>query len=86
MKNTLKLTIGILALTLGILVVSCKSNTNKETTNANEQMEEMAEAQYTCPMHSEVVQNEPGKCPKCGMTLVVKDSNMEHMQEEHMQE
>jgi len=25
--------------------------------------------QYTCPMHPEVVQNGPGKCPKCGMEL-----------------
>jgi Cu2+-exporting ATPase len=25
---------------------------------------------YTCPMHPQVVQNEPGKCPLCGMTLV----------------
>jgi Cu+-exporting ATPase len=24
---------------------------------------------YTCPMHPEVVQNEPGACPKCGMAL-----------------
>ena len=28
--------------------------------------------QYTCPMHPEVVQDHPGKCPKCGMALVVK--------------
>lgn len=28
---------------------------------------------YTCPMHPEVLQNEPGKCPKCGMDLVLKD-------------
>ncbi|MGI8438301.1 MAG: heavy metal-binding domain-containing protein, partial [Chthoniobacterales bacterium] len=27
---------------------------------------------YTCTMHPEVVQDKPGKCPKCGMTLVVK--------------
>jgi rubrerythrin len=26
--------------------------------------------QYTCPMHPEVITNKPGKCPKCGMTLV----------------
>jgi uncharacterized protein with PIN domain len=26
--------------------------------------------QYTCPMHPEVIANKPGKCPKCGMTLV----------------
>jgi Cu+-exporting ATPase len=25
--------------------------------------------QYTCPMHPEVVRNEPGDCPKCGMAL-----------------
>jgi Cu+-exporting ATPase len=24
---------------------------------------------YTCPMHSEVRQDHPGQCPKCGMTL-----------------
>src|SRR4051812_7670542 len=24
---------------------------------------------YTCPMHPEVVSDEPGACPKCGMAL-----------------
>jgi hypothetical protein len=24
---------------------------------------------YTCPMHPEVKENAPGKCPKCGMNL-----------------
>ena len=27
---------------------------------------------YTCVMHPEVQQDQPGKCPKCGMTLVRK--------------
>jgi hypothetical protein len=31
-----------------------------------------ASALYTCPMHPEVVSDKPGKCPKCGMTLVMK--------------
>lgn len=28
--------------------------------------------QYTCSMHPDVVQDKPGKCPKCGMALVEK--------------
>ncbi len=29
-----------------------------------------AEIAYTCPMHPEIVQEEPGHCPKCGMKLL----------------
>lgn len=31
-----------------------------------------AEVYYTCPEHPDYVSNKPGKCPKCGMKLVVK--------------
>ena len=27
---------------------------------------------YTCPMHRDVRQNGPGKCPKCGMDLLAE--------------
>src|SRR3954467_3726701 len=27
---------------------------------------------YACPMHPDVVQDEPGRCPHCGMTLLAK--------------
>src|SRR5687767_12995412 len=40
-------------------------------------MEQTPNQKYTCPMHPEVVKNEPGKCPKCGMTLVpLKDDGV----------
>jgi Heavy metal binding domain len=34
---------------------------------------EAAAVIYTCPMHPEVQQPGPGKCPKCGMNLEKKD-------------
>ncbi|WP_312334845.1 heavy metal translocating P-type ATPase [Sphingobacterium sp.] len=49
---------------------------------------------YTCPMHPQVIKNEPGKCPLCGMTLVpmgnpstphhhAKHEHLEHSHQEH---
>ncbi len=29
--------------------------------------------EYVCPMHPEVVEDEPGSCPKCGMDLVARE-------------
>jgi copper-(or silver)-translocating P-type ATPase len=35
--------------------------------------------QYTCPMHPQIIREEPGNCPLCGMTLVpVKNSEEKH--------
>lgn len=34
-------------------------------------------AVYSCPMHPNVVSKRPGKCPKCGMTLVKKSEQVE---------
>lgn len=45
---------------------------------ALEERREMTK-EYSCPMHPEVVSDKPGKCSKCGMDLVVKDSKSSHM-------
>ena len=34
---------------------------------------------YTCPMHPEIIRNAPGKCPGCGMDLILKGSSGEHV-------
>ena len=44
-----------------------------EHAHQNEQEDAMSDAapagQYTCPMHPEIVSDEPGRCPICGMFL-----------------
>jgi Ni,Fe-hydrogenase III large subunit len=49
------------------------------------------ETRYVCPMHPEVVRDEPGTCPICGMDLVPRESaggmnheNMDHAGHEGM--
>lgn len=36
---------------------------------------------YTCPMHPEVISKEQGKCPKCGMNLVLQSEVKSHVLE-----
>src|SRR3989304_7536900 len=36
---------------------------------------------YTCPMHPEVRQSEPGRCPGCGMELIAKRRGAETAEE-----
>jgi len=45
--------------------------------HGHEHMDHGAVVQYTCPMHPEIVQDEPGSCPKCGMTLVPREAGAE---------
>lgn len=38
---------------------------------------------FTCPMHPEIDQPEPGRCPKCGMNLVPKEATPAPGHEHH---
>ncbi len=65
----------VLALATAALVVAgCTNSTRNEATPNNNSTAQKSEktAQYTCPMHPDVVQDKPGNCPKCGMKLVEK--------------
>jgi hypothetical protein len=50
---------------------SANPATGEESTNKSQTTENV---KYTCPMHTDVVSDKPGECPKCGMTLVRMDS------------
>ena len=52
---------------------SFKQNPGKYS-SAQRKIEPMrSAAEYTCPMHPEIVQDDPGNCPICGMALEPKN-------------
>jgi Cu(I)/Ag(I) efflux system membrane fusion protein len=53
----------LLFIGLGLTFTACSNNNPQKT----EQL--AADETYTCEMHSEVMSDHPGKCPKCGMNL-----------------
>jgi ABC-type Zn uptake system ZnuABC Zn-binding protein ZnuA len=67
MKKSL-LVFGFVLLAV-LMFNSCGSSSSKEKQSTTQ---EVTKVQYTCPMHSEVVSDKPGDCPKCGMALVEK--------------
>jgi len=47
----------------------------REENAGHNQSTQVDSIKYTCPMHPDVIQDSPGKCPNCGMDLVVKDKS-----------
>jgi membrane fusion protein, copper/silver efflux system len=51
-----------------LLFVSCNDSDHKDPKGTKDE--------YTCPMHPEIIKDQPGQCPVCGMDLV-KRTNAE---------
>ena len=66
-NNMKKILIAIAILLAASTVTFAQDSTSKKASHSHKRT---ASAKYTCSMHPEVVMNKPGKCPKCGMTLV----------------
>lgn len=63
----------IAALTISSVFVNAQEKAGKKDTAQHV-------ALYSCPMHPDVKMDKPGKCPKCGMDLVL--SKKEEMKKE----
>ncbi len=48
-------------------------NNSNALINPQEKKETVVKTVYACPMHSEIVQEKAGKCPKCGMDLKARE-------------
>jgi Heavy metal binding domain len=64
MKKTIIALGFLLAVNAGAI-----AQTHQDSTKTHK-MKSAKVVKYTCTMHPEVVMDKPGKCPKCGMTLV----------------
>jgi len=51
-----------------------KSSSTKSVDNNDVNAIKDSTKTYTCSMHPEVISDKPGKCPKCGMELILKNS------------
>jgi hypothetical protein len=66
--------IGILLLTIfGAAAATLYFDVPARLQNGKPKAVSAMAAQYTCPMHSEIVSAKTGHCPKCGMSLVPAD-------------
>lgn len=60
-----------------VLILSALGCGEKSHSHGEHQEKEKT---YTCPMHPEIIQSEPGQCPICGMKLVEKIETGEKLQ------
>jgi hypothetical protein len=73
MKTSKWITAALVALALAAITIGVGGCKEKEPGQGQSQTGTSTNlVQYTCGMHPEVVQDNPGKCPKCGMDLVEK--------------
>ena len=51
-----------------------RTNDTIQANQNNQEIVQVTSKVYTCPMHPEVLSEQPGNCPKCGMELVIQNS------------
>ena len=67
MKNLRRLFLVVLNIVCLLIISSCH-HPNEKTRNLHDH----SKKQYTCSMHPEVIEDEPGDCRKCNMALIEK--------------
>lgn len=68
MKNLLIVLVIPLIISMGFIQSNDQGSETKQ-----EKISKQPQAGYVCPMHPEVTSDKPGKCPTCGMNLVLRE-------------
>jgi Cu(I)/Ag(I) efflux system membrane fusion protein len=67
----------IICLVLLVTFIGCNDGNHPQAGHKEEGTKEL----YSCPMHPEIIREQPGKCPICGMDLVKKEADAQRIVE-----
>jgi hypothetical protein len=76
MKHMALAIAGLIVLNCAVYAQETKSHKNHMDSAKVQQAMEVTADVYVCPMHKDVKSDMPGKCPKCKMDLVKKETAM----------
>ncbi|MDP9229919.1 MAG: hypothetical protein M3O67_04495 [Bacteroidota bacterium] len=73
MKRNISIVMLIALMTTGFIACNNSDTKNKNSTTQTDtsgmRQVMVTDEMYTCQMHNEVINDKPGKCPKCEMAL-----------------
>ena len=75
-KYIIYIVLLLAGLFLGYLIFNAPSEENIETAESHDHSEDEAQM-WTCSMHPQIMQPEPGDCPICGMDLIPAEAGAE---------
>jgi Cu(I)/Ag(I) efflux system membrane fusion protein len=65
----------IICLILLVGIIACGNEKDPHAAHKEQTTKKL----YTCSMHPEIIREQPGNCPICGMTLVKKEANAKNV-------
>lgn len=76
-KNGIYIGIALFIGLLGGYFIFGTNNASVQQEKQNHSEEEIAKVMWTCSMHPQIMQEEPGDCPICGMDLIPAEASAE---------
>ena len=74
LRKTQIIITGILLILLVSIYYNVTAHSETPSNSANVNYAGNTSKVYTCPMHQDIISDKPGKCPKCGMDLILKNN------------
>lgn len=77
MKRLLSQSIVVCSMLIGISITACDTNTS-ESAVVEQNLTNLSDSVYACPMHPEITGEQGDQCSKCGMPLQLLENQSDH--------